>query len=126
MKGYDVIDLSKHEPDPIEWLWQSWLPLGALVFVNGDPEAGKRWLRCDIAARITTGRFWPDAAPCQQGKVLYCSAEDSTEVIKTRIRDCGGNLENVLIPLCGDQGDETGLTPRMGANRDAIFGALVC
>src|SRR5437879_4848618 len=74
------------EPEPITWLWRGYLPLGEVTVIDGHPGAGKSTLTIDVAARVSTGRAWPDGSPNQDGAVLLISAEDSpSKVIRPRL-----------------------------------------
>jgi putative DNA primase/helicase len=45
---------------PTQWLWTGYLAEGALAILDGDPGQGKSMLTLDLAARLSTGRAWPD------------------------------------------------------------------
>lgn len=82
----------------IDWLWQGRLPLGMLVMLDGDPELGKSTLSYDWAARITTGRDWPDKFPSVEGGVVVIAGEDSlANVIGPRLQAAGADLNRVLV-----------------------------
>ena len=61
----------------IDWLWPGYLAAGNLAILDGDPGLGKSLLTLDLAARLTTGRPWPDgaASPGPAAALLLC-AED--------------------------------------------------
>jgi hypothetical protein len=50
-------------PQPIVWLWPNGLALGKLALLEGDPELGKTWVTCDLAARLSVGQLFPDGQP---------------------------------------------------------------
>ena len=52
--------LSEVEAEEVDWLWRSWLPLGKLVVVDGDPGLGKSAMTMDIAGRVSSGTGFPD------------------------------------------------------------------
>ena len=85
------------EPEPITWLWPGYLPLGEVTIVDGHPGAGKSTLTIDIAARISTGRGWPDGSPSPDGPVMSISAEDShSKVVRPRLDAAGANTTLVF------------------------------
>jgi primase-polymerase (primpol)-like protein len=54
--------LSDVEAEEVGWLWPSWLALGKLVLVDGDPGLGKSAMTLDLAARVSSGAVFPDGA----------------------------------------------------------------
>ena len=67
---------------PVRWLWRHRFARGKLNIIAGDPGLGKSLLTADVAARVSTGRAWPDdniEALSQPGRVLWLQAEDDNE-----------------------------------------------
>ncbi|MEO2035808.1 MAG: bifunctional DNA primase/polymerase [Planctomycetaceae bacterium] len=86
------------EPEAVEWLWADHLQLGAVNIIAGPEGKGKSLLSSDVAARVSTGRSWPDGTPCPQGRVLYCSAEeDAASTVVPRLIAAGANLELIDV-----------------------------
>ena len=54
-----LVRASDVEPVQVSWLWQSWLPVGKLVLLEGDPGCGKSSIAIDLAARLTSGSPMP-------------------------------------------------------------------
>src|SRR4029077_12718205 len=46
---------------PVDWLWPERIPIGKVTLLVGDPGLGKSLVALDIAARVSTGKPWPDA-----------------------------------------------------------------
>jgi putative DNA primase/helicase len=68
------------KPQPITWLWPSWLPAGKLTILAGAAGTGKTTLALSIAAALTSGGRWPDGGSCRQhGNVLIWSSEDNPD-----------------------------------------------
>jgi len=63
--------LSSVEPEEVSWLWPSWLALGKLALVDGDPGLGKSAMTLDLAARVSAGMAFPDGAECEPAGVLW-------------------------------------------------------
>jgi AAA domain len=61
-----VVTLADVEPEPVEWLWFPYLPMGKLTLLEGDPGVGKTWLALAIAAHVSQGTQWPGGAPPPQ------------------------------------------------------------
>ena len=51
---------SEVEPELIEWLWKNRIPLGKLTLFSGNPDVGKSLVSLDVAARLSSGRDFPD------------------------------------------------------------------
>jgi hypothetical protein len=72
--------LSELEPESVDWLWPQRIACGKLTLLSGDPGLGKSFVTLDMAARVSTGRPWPDeqedAAWRPPATALLLSAED--------------------------------------------------
>ena len=80
----------------INWVWKSRIPIGKLTVLSGDPGIGKSFSFCDLAARISTGRDFPDGAPCQLGEVLIFSSEDDPgDTLAPRLRAHEADLDRI-------------------------------
>ncbi len=49
--------------EPIQWLWPGKIPLGRVTLIEGPAGAGKSTLALDLAARVSSGKAWPDGSP---------------------------------------------------------------
>ena len=86
------------ETKPVEWLWASRIPKGKLTIFDGDPDLGKSVVTMDLAARVSTGRAFPDGSPCEAGNVLICNVEDGMDdTIVPRLKAHGANLDRVFL-----------------------------
>jgi len=109
--------MSEVEARPIQWLWPDRIPVGMLSMIAGRGGVGKSMIEIDIAARVTTGRAWPDRkdARALQGDVVLLANEDHAEhVLKPRIlaacadatrihwvpgaHDANGKLRSITLP----------------------------
>jgi AAA domain len=92
------IQASEVATKPVEWEWRGRIPKAKLTIFDGDPDLGKSVVTVDIAARKSTGRAFPDGAPCEAGNVLIVNVEDGVEdTIVPRLKAHGANLERVYI-----------------------------
>lgn len=83
-------------PERLTWLWDGRFPRGKLVILDGDPSVGKSTLTVDWAARVSTGKPWPDDAPCDPGDVIIMSAEDGlADTIRPRLDAAEGEPARV-------------------------------
>jgi AAA domain len=94
-----VIRLADVAPERVRWLWPSWIPLGKLTMLDGDPGLGKSTLTLDLAARVSTGSPLPDGEPVgAKGAVLVASAEDGiADTLRPRVAAAGGDLSRVVV-----------------------------
>jgi AAA domain/Bifunctional DNA primase/polymerase, N-terminal len=94
------VPLSSIEMKPVPWLWPGYLPSGAVTLLVGDPGKGKTLSALDIAARVSTGKPWPDGVPntVEPSDVLILSAEDSSAyTIRPRLQAAGADVDRVYV-----------------------------
>src|SRR5215217_468432 len=90
--------VSDVETERVAWLWRGWLALGKISVLDGDPGLGKSATTLDIAARLSTGRPFPDGSECETGAggVLILSAEDGlADTIKPRLEAAGADTSRI-------------------------------
>jgi hypothetical protein len=82
-----LINLNDVTPQSAEWIWPARVAVGKTTMLCGDPGLGKSWITLDIAARVSTGRPWPDGSPSgEPANVLLLSAEDGlSDTIRPRL-----------------------------------------
>lgn len=87
------------EPERIRWLWPSYVPLGAVTILQGDPGLGKSSILADLAARVTRGALAPlTDTPMPTGGVLMLTGEDShAAVLRPRLEAAGAAPERVFV-----------------------------
>ncbi|QXD17023.1 AAA family ATPase [Rhodocaloribacter litoris] len=111
------------EREAIRWLWPGRLALGKLTILDGDPGLGKSTLYCDLAARITTGRPWPDAPDAPPGEpaaVVIVTCEDGiADTIRPRLEEAGADLSRVHVIQAVREGEDL-TVPRLPDHIDAI------
>ena len=93
-----LVQLSTVKPERVDWLWPGYLARGKLHILDGDPGLGKSSLSTDLAARLTTGKPWPDGQPGgPPGGVLLLSAEDGlADTIRPRLDAAGADVGRVF------------------------------
>src|SRR5829696_5151253 len=93
---------------PVEWLWDKRIPKAKLTMFDGDPDVGKSVVTMDLAARVSTGRTFPDGAECEAGNVLIVNVEDAKDdTIVPRLKAHGADLERIVIIDGMPNGDGT-------------------
>ena len=89
--------LSGIEPEEVEWLWPSWLALGKLALMDGDPGLGKSATTLDLAARVSVGKVFPDGAESKPAGVVLLSGEDGLrDTIRPRLDAAGADVSRIL------------------------------
>jgi hypothetical protein len=97
-KPYIMRNLSGVALTEQRWLWPYHLPIGALELMAGQPGIGKGLVHCDLIARTTTGRAWPDGEPGGEPKrVIVLTAEDRAEDYRRRCAAAEADLNKVEI-----------------------------
>jgi putative DNA primase/helicase len=91
--------MSDIQAKPIRWLWPGRIARGKVAMLAGHPGLGKSQLTSSLAAIVTAGGTWPvDRTPCEQGNVVFFSAEDDAEdTIRPRLEAAGADLDRVFI-----------------------------
>lgn len=97
---------------PINWLWPQRVAAGRITLLVGMPGAGKSFLTCDMAARVSTGQPWPDGSACPAGSVILVTAEDDpSDTIRPRLDAHNADLSRVHL---------LSMVRRFGANGEVM------
>ncbi len=119
-----TISFNEIEPEPINWLWPGYLPLGKLVTLDGDPGTSKTTFAIDIAARITRGAPMPleETAIRSPGRVLFLSAEDGlADTLRPRLEAANADINRVFAPQLTSTGRLPTLPDDIGEFQSMIF-----
>lgn len=83
----------------LHWLWPERIPLGKITTFAGLPGEGKSLATVDIAARVSTGREYPDSEnPLTASEVLFVAEEDDAQdALIPRLTAAGADLSKVHI-----------------------------
>jgi hypothetical protein len=93
------------EVEQIPWIFRNLLALKKATALVGEPGGGKSLFTVDLAARITTGRGFPDGAKVEipPSSVLMLNSEDGAgDTIKPRFLAAGGDPERlfqIVLPM---------------------------
>ena len=107
-KTAEFASLAEVEERDVDWLWPDRFPLGMLCLLAGKQGLGKSVLTVEMAARVSTGRAWPDGSECPKGSVVILSEEDDlARTVKRRARAAGADLSKIfsLTMLQDGQGE---------------------
>jgi len=97
------------EEEELVWLWWNRFLIGHINIIAGDPGLGKSLLAVDAAARVSTGKNWPDGSSCEKGKVIYCTTEDAfSSVVKPRLTAAGADHKQITFVEGVDSHDGEG------------------
>lgn len=93
-----LLRLSDVEPRNVLWLWEGRIPRGRISLLSGRPGEGKSMATMDWAARVTSGRDWPDGSPCAVGSVVLVAGEDDPyDTIRPRLDAHGADPTRVHL-----------------------------
>jgi hypothetical protein len=86
-------------PEPVEWLWEPYIPKGKLTSIEGDPGVGKSWLTIALAAQISRGEKLPGGKQTTEpASVLLLTAEDGpADTIRPRLDAAGADVSRVHV-----------------------------
>lgn len=135
-----AVRLTDVKPTPTKWLWPGKIALGRVTLLASDPGFGKSLVTLDIAARISTGATWPDAAKAERGGrkaedpasglpqsplrlppssvLLLTSEDDLADTVRPRLEALGADC-NKILAISHVPGENPNDVPRAFAlNRD--------
>ena len=110
-------------PRKLRWLWPGRIPLGKVTIFAGLPGQGKSLATVDIAARVTKGTAYPDAAnPLPRSEVLFVAGEDDPEdALVPRLIAAGADLSRVhILTAVRVHGQEASDSLRLDLDASAI------
>lgn len=94
----DVLCLADVKAEPVQWLWEPYIPLKMITLFSGDPGVGKTALAMEVAAALTTGKGIGDAQLKVTGNVLYLTNENSpSHVLRPRFDALGGDATKFFV-----------------------------
>jgi len=87
------------KPEPVHWLVEGSIPLGAMAVLGGQPGLGKSQIAIRLAAAVTTGQGLPnDHQYADTGSVIILANEDdSARTIRPRLDAAGADVTKVHI-----------------------------
>jgi putative DNA primase/helicase len=109
--GPVLVTMNTVKPQPVSWLWTYRLARGKVTLIIGDPGKGKSFLTLDMAARLSTGRDWPDGQPNVEppSDAVFLAAEDGlADTMLPRLDAMGADTSRIHILL--------GVRDRVGEN----------
>lgn len=93
-----IIKMSEIQPEPVEWLWEPYIPSGAITLIQGDGGEGKTTASLAIAAAVTTGMALPGNGSTTPANVVIQNAEDSyTKTIRPNLEKFGADCDMIHV-----------------------------
>lgn len=87
--------------EPVDWLWERWIPRGMLSLLGASPGAGKSLVALDLARRIIHGAGFPDGStvPNPGQTVVYIDAEAIPQLQNDRAVAWGMDRSRLFLLL---------------------------
>jgi putative DNA primase/helicase len=87
------------KPEPVRWLVEGSIPLGAMAVIGGQPGLGKSQLAIRLAAAVTTGRGLPNNETFSDtgSVIILANEDDSARTIRPRLDAAGADITKVHI-----------------------------
>jgi AAA domain len=113
--------LSYWQPKAVDWLWEPYVPAGAITFLSGATAGGKTYLALAIAAAVAPAREGENVAAgatAATAGVLYLTmGNDPEQVLRPRFDKLGGNADRLhvirgFMPLDEERREYGALAPR--------------
>jgi len=92
-----IIPMSEIVPEPVNWLWEPYIPGGAITLIQGDGGLGKTTIALVVATAVTIGGTLPDSSIITPANVIIQNAEDSyCQTIRPRLDMLGADCEKIF------------------------------
>lgn len=109
-KALQLVSLSDVEYVPPRFLFEPYIPEGALTMIQGNPGDGKTAFLFKLAALLSKGEALL-GKPCKAGNSLLISVEDSASALRGRFDASGGDAKKASLVDADQLADVNFLTP---------------
>ena len=93
-----LVSAGEIEPGRIDWLWEPYLPAGAVTLMAGAPGCGKSFLSTALAASLSRGLIPFHRTRTEKIRTAILSLEDDpAQTIVPRLKACGADLGEIVI-----------------------------
>jgi len=93
-----LVSADEIEPDRIEWIWEPYLPAGAVTLMAGAPGCGKSFLSTALAASLSRGLIPFHRTRTEEIRTAILSLEDDpARTIVPRLKACEADLGEIVI-----------------------------
>jgi putative DNA primase/helicase len=97
-RGLKLVSFSTIQPREVHWLWDQRIAVGKLMILAGNPGVGKTFLSTYICSVVSTGGLFPDGCSCDQGEVLFLTAEDGpNDTLRPRLDAHGADVSRIHL-----------------------------
>ena len=125
MSELRMIKMSEIQPEPVRWLWEPYIPTGAITLLQGDGSAGKTAAALAIAAAVSIGAALPGSSRTAPARVIIQNAEDSyPKTIKPRLELSGADCS--MIESIAEDGRELTFSDERIEQSIERTGATLC
>jgi hypothetical protein len=87
-----IVHAHEVQEQPIQWLWEPYIPRSMLVMLDGDPGLGKTLMLLQVAANLSKGLSFLD----QAGKPTLAADVDGPQT--TLILSAEDSLPHIMVP----------------------------
>lgn len=93
----DVVCAASITPEPIMWLWPTWLAAGKLTLLAGAAGTGKTTLCLGLVATLSCAGRWPDGERCLTAgnTIVWSSEDDPKDTLVPRLIAMGADLSRI-------------------------------
>ena len=86
------------QSQPVEWVWEPYIPSGAVTLMAGAPGCGKSFLSTALAASLSRGvtPFYRHATESIRTAILSLE-DDPAKTIVPRLKSCEADLREIVI-----------------------------
>ena len=93
-----LVSADRIEPDRVDWIWEPYLPRGAVTLMAGAPGCGKSFLGTALAASLSAGPVAFHRSRIGKIRTAILSLEDDpARTIVPRLKACGAELGEIVI-----------------------------
>ena len=87
------------KPEPVSWLVEGSIPLGAMAVIGGQPGLGKSQIAISLAAAVTTGKGLPNGETFSDigSVIILANEDDAARTIRPRLDAAGADTTKVHI-----------------------------
>lgn len=110
--GLQLVSLADIEYAPPRFLFEPYIPEGAITVIQGNPGDGKTAFAFKLAALLSRGEPLIDK-PCEAGGSLLISVEDHPEALRGRFDASGGDPTRALLVRQDQAAGLTFLNPEL-------------
>ena len=98
----EVVSLAGVAAQDVPWLWPGRIARGKVTVLAGEPGVGASLIALDVAARVSSGKPWPDRVNAQapahrpRGVLLLIAGDGLADTVRPRLGAAGADVERVF------------------------------